>query len=215
MKKEIKITPDLCEVIGAFMGDGCIYHSKNCHYMIQFSGDSRYDVDCYTDIICPVIEETFKSRFYLKKVKNSNAIRVEFYSKILYLFFKKVLGIEFETKTHSVKIPFAILDQERLLHPMIRGLFDTDGGVFFDKRGIYSSFYPRIYFHTTSKKLHFQLKRYLSKHFNIYTRKRKYSNPNHFDSYVIEIYGQKQLNKWIQLIGFSNTRHLSKIAHVA
>jgi hypothetical protein len=217
MAPEIKLSEELCEITGAFMGDGCIHKTKDNHYIIQYSGDSRYDIDYYKKRIGPTIENIFGSKLKIKKVKNKNAIRAEIYSKRVFLFFKEFLGLHSTRKTTTIKIPSFLLEpkNERYLNSLIRGLFDTDGGVFLDKRKIYKTPYPRWFFHTTSKELHKQLKKYLSKHFNIYTNRRKYKNPNHQDLYYLEIYGQKQLGKWMERIGFSNPRHLNKIAQVA
>ena len=44
---EIKLTEDLCEVIGAFIGDGFFNCYNNRTYQIEFSGDSRYDLEYY------------------------------------------------------------------------------------------------------------------------------------------------------------------------
>ena len=61
-----------------------------------------------------------------------------------------------------------------------------------------------------SKPLYNQLKNILSKEFKLYSR--FYSHRN---VYVVEIYGYSNLKKWMSLIGFSNKRHLDKIASVA
>jgi intein/homing endonuclease len=207
----MKLTEELCEVIGAYMGDGCTYNSKNCHYLVQYSGDSRLDREYYNSVIGPYINNLFGSKACFKKVKGKNAIRINFYSKKFYYFLKKFFNLKSNKKADIIFIPKIIFDNEKNLHALIRGLFDTDGGIYLDKRHIYKKPYPRIIFCTVSKKLHNQLIEYLSKHFKIYSHQRKYKNSNHKDSYSIEIYGQKQLNKWINLIGFSNPRHLSKV----
>ena len=217
MDSEIELSKELCEVIGAFMGDGNIYNNKNCHYRTQFSGDSRLDLEYYEKRICPIIQNIFCAKPNIKKVKGKNAIRVNFYSKNLYFFFREFLNLKTERKTHVIRIPdfFFNSSNKIKLNHLVRGLFDTDGGVFLDKRKIYKTPYPRWFFHTVSEELHEQLKEYLSKHFNIYTYRRKYKFPNNSDSFAIEIYGKEQLKKWMNLIGFSNPRHSSKVACVA
>ena len=92
----------------------------------------------------------------------------------------------------------------------IRGLFDTDGGIFFDKRKSYCKPYPRIFFNTVSKGLFSQVSDFLSRNFKFYSSYRKENK-----SYGLEIYGYKNLKKWMTLVGFSNERHLRKIASVA
>ncbi|MCD4760207.1 hypothetical protein K8R33_04970 [archaeon] len=214
---EITLSKELCEVVGAFMGDGHAYNIKKRHYRIQFSGDKRLDLDYYNNRINPVIQTIFHSNPKIKKIDNCNSLRVDFNSKFFYVFLKNFLNLTSSRKTYIIRIPKVLFEEqnEKYLLRMVRGLFDTDGGIYLDKRIIYKTPYPRIIFHTISKKLHKQLMEYLSKHFKIYSYQRKYKNPNNKDSYSIEIYGQKQLKKWMSLIGFSNPRHLSKIATVA
>ena len=57
------------------------------------------------------------------------------------------------------------LNNEITRNKIIRGIFDTDGGVFLDKRKIYKTKYPRIIFQTVSKPLFEQLSSILSKNF--------------------------------------------------
>ena len=89
----------------------------------------------------------------------------------------------------------------------VRGIFDTDGCVFLDKRDPYKKPYPRITLQLSSQKLINQLENHLSRNFKLYV------NRNNRDGYrnYIEIYGHGQLEMFLKQIGFSNKRHLSKI----
>ena len=71
---------------------------------------------------------------------------------------------------------------------------------------MYKKPYPRIALQIASQPLFLQLKEFLQKYFSIYT----FEDHNR-RAYHIEVYGHAQLTKWMQLIGFSNKRHLSKI----
>lgn len=207
----IQLSNEICEFIGAFIGDGFFNCYNNKLYQVEFSGNSILDLNYYTNTIIPIIKNIFPNinpRIY--KVKCKNAIRVVFYSKELFCYLKDVFGFVPGKKAHTVKIPKIILDNELLIYPTIRGIFDTDGGVFFDKRKNYMKPYPRIIFSTISKKLYEQLLYYLSKEFQLYLRYDKNRKV-----YVIELYGHRQFKKWMSLIGFSNKRHLDKIASVA
>ena len=88
----------------------------------------------------------------------------------------------------------------------IRGVFDTDGTVFFDKRKAYAQPYPRVALQIVSKPLFLQLKIFLKDYFSLYTLENSKRN-----TYHLEVYGHEQLTKWMQLIGFLNKRHFSKI----
>lgn len=58
--------------------------------------------------------------------------------------------------------------KDELVRATIRGIFDTDGCVFIDKRKSYKLYYPRIALQTVSKDLYNQLVSYLSRHFSLY-----------------------------------------------
>lgn len=207
---DIELSPEICELIGAFIGDGFFNCYRNKLYQIEFSGDSRYDLDYYNNRIIPIIKEIIPDinpRIYKRE---ANSVRIVFYSKKLFCFLRDYFSFTPGRKTHVVKIPEKILNNIKFIYPTIRGIFDTDGGVFFDKRSRYKKPYPRIIFQTVSKNLHGQIVKYLTKDFKIYSffgEKRKV--------YGIEIYGHNQLKKWMSLIGFSNRRHLNKIASIA
>lgn len=209
--EHIQLSNKICELIGAFIGDGFFNCYNNKLYQVEFSGDSRLDLDYYSNIIIPIIKNLFPNiNPHIYKVKYKNAIRIVFYSKELFCYLRDVFGFVPGKKTYTISIPPKILSSKQLLFPTIRGIFDTDGGIFLDKRDIYKKSYPRIVFQTASNKLYEQLLVHLSKEFKIYSRQDKKRNIG-----VIEIYGTNQLNKWMNLIGFSNSRHLNKIASVA
>ncbi len=210
--ENFELTSDVCEFIGAFIGDGMFNCYKNKLYQVEFACDKRYDLDYYNGYIIPAVNkicENVRPHFY-KSSKRENAYRVVFYSKKLFLFLKDFCGFVPGRKARTVKIPNFLFKDKRFLKRVIRGIFDTDGGVFLDRRVKYKSYYPRIIFTTISKSLFDQLNLYLSKEFNLYTNYNLERN-----AYVIEIYGKVQLKKWMSLVGFSNKRHLDKIALVA
>ncbi|MDO8459880.1 MAG: LAGLIDADG family homing endonuclease [Nanoarchaeota archaeon] len=206
---KIYLDKEICEFVGAFIGDGCFNKYKNKVYHIEFAGDKRYDLPYYKEKIIPIIRNfipKIKPHFYISN-RRENAVRIVFYSKELFIFLSDFIGFIPGKKTHTVKIPDKImLSNDSLVRATIRGIFDTDGGVFLDKRKVYKKVYPRIIFSTVSKPLYEQLNQYLSKNFKIY---RRFNEKRHI--YIIEIYGINQMKRWMSLIGFSNKRHLIKI----
>ncbi len=209
----LDLTTNICEVIGAFIGDGCFNLYNNKVYHIEFAGDVRYDLPYYQNIIVPAIQKIIPniSPHFYKGSGKENAQRIVFYSKNFFLFLKNFVGFTPGNKTFTVKIPSIVYAAgDECLRATIRGIFDTDGGVFLDKRSQYKSPYPRIVFQTVSRPLYDQLFTYLSDKFKLY---------NSFNSkrqvYIIEIYGINQVKRWMNLIGFSNKRHLDRLASVA
>ena len=132
-----------------------------------------------------------------------------FYDKKIFNCLTNRFGFVAGNKTFTVKIPNEILAaEEKLVFATIRGIFDTDGCVFIDKRKIYHKPYGRIILKTASKPLYEQVDMFIQKHFSVYSAIKEWNgNP----IYEITIYGNKQIKKWMQLIGFSNERHLCKI----
>lgn len=208
----LDLTLQICEFAGTFIGDGCFNLYKNKLYQVEFAGDSRYDSDYYQKVIIPAITNVVPDvRPHVYKSKTGNSQRVVFYSKKLFIFFRDFLGFIPGKKSYTVAIPEKILKAgDEYVRATIRGIFDTDGGVFLDKRKQYILPYPRIILQTVSKPLYDQLSSYLSPLFSLYksfNQKRQV--------YIIEIYGIQQVKRWMSLIGFSNQRHLKKIASVA
>ena len=202
------LTPELCEFIGAFIGDGMFNVYNNKSYQVSFAGDKRYDLEYYKNIIIPAAKQVQKEvipRIY-NCHKSENGVRVVFYSKKLFLFLRDFCGFVPGKKTYTIRIPDFLFNNEITRNKIIRGIFDTDGGVFLDKRKIYKTKYPRIIFQTVSKPLFEQLSSILSKNFKLYTG---------FNSkrqvYIIDIYGINQIKSWMKMIGFSNSRHLNRL----
>ena len=206
-----KLTGDLCEFIGAFIGDGFFNCYKNKLYHIEFSGDSKKDLEYYNKKIIPIVKSIIPGiKAHIRFVKGKNAMRIIFYSKKLFFLLKEKFGFSPGKKVYTVTIPKVIFNHnKKFTNSTIRGIFDTDGGIFLDKRKEYKKPYPRIIFATRSTNLFNQLVKYLKQIFKIYM------GQTNRCLYFIEIYGHKQLNKWMDNIGFSNPRHLNKIASVA
>lgn len=209
---DMELSEEICELIGAYIGDGHLnIHTHGRTYILQFSGNSDLDLDYYETNIIPIIKRLFNKSPGLVKVKNSKIMRLNCYSKEIGLFLKDRFNLTLGAKTHIVKIPDEIINSDKkYIYATIRGIFDTDGCVFLDKRKIYRKPYPRITLQTVSGNLYKQLKEILSNEFKLFTRVNKKRK-----IYCLEIYGHQQINKWMSLIGFSNKRHLDRYAPVA
>jgi len=207
LKLNLPLSEGLCEFLGTFIGDGFFNSYRNGNYLIVFTGHSKLDIDYYNSKIIPIIQNLYyknspKPRF----IKKGNSMWIHIYSKSLFELLMKRFEFPKGKKCYSVEIPKEIINSEdSFIRATIRGIFDTDGCIYFDNRKAYKRPYPRITFQTTSKKLYLQLKEYLPKHFKIYTRETLKRG------FYIEIYGHSQLKKWMSLIGFSNSKHLNKL----
>ena len=203
----MELSNDLCEFIGALIGDGFTgKYGKT--YWTELTGDLRLDYNYLTNVMTNYSIQLFNGLAPRTTiVEKKNTIRKIFNSKQLHQILTQRFGFPVGVKCYTIKIPKEIMNsKEEFIFSTVRGIFDTDGCVFFDKRKIYNKAYPRIVFQTASKPLYLQLKESLERHFSLYARKKKTR-----DIYLIEIYGHKNLKKWMKLIGFSNKRHLDKI----
>ncbi|MFH1696029.1 MAG: LAGLIDADG family homing endonuclease [Candidatus Micrarchaeota archaeon] len=203
----MELSNNLCEFIGALIGDG--FTSKyGKTYWTELTGDLTLDYNYLTNVMTDYSILLFNGLAPRTTiVKKKNTIRKIFHSKQLHQILTQRFGFPAGVKCYTIKIPEEIMNsKEEFIFSTIRGIFDTDGCVFFDKRKIYNKAYPRIVLQTTSEQLYLQLRRFLKKHFSLYARKKSTR-----EIYIVEIYGNKNLKKWMKLIGFSNKRHLSKI----
>ena len=210
------LSPQLCEFIGAFIGDGSIdRHLDNgrSHYHVQITGDNVLDKGYLLSHLAQIARGLFcaNPKGYFRK--NDNGLNLDVYSKKLFVLLTRRFGFPIGEKTFTVKIPEEIMNsEEKLIFATVRGIFDTDGCVFIDRRKAYKKPYGRIVLHTVSEQLHLQVKEILLQHFSLYTAVKKEKPLFHqAKMYEIVVYGNKQIEKWMQLIGFSNERHLSKI----
>ncbi len=214
---DMSLTEDLCEFIGLIIGGGCIdgYANKSGKSYNHFSitGDSELDINYLTNKVPSIMQNIFGMQPKVTFRKDSQAIVLKFYSKQIFDLLTKRFGFIAGNKTYCVTIPTEILNAgEKYVFATIRGIFDTDGSVYLDKRRVYAKPYPRIVLSTTSKPLFLQLKSLLNKHFSLYVLEMAASSSkNEAPKYYLVIYGRRQMKKWRELIGFSNEQHLKKI----
>lgn len=202
----IHLNTQICELVGAFIGDGYLTNCKKGQYVFGISGHRYLDED-YIKYLKNIILENFpstKPKLYYRT--DEKTIMLKVCSKEIYIFFKN-LGFNSGKKAHTVKIPKKIINNDEFIRTTIRGIFDTDGCVYLDKRKTYAKPYSRITLQVASIELIEQLESFLSNHFKLYVNKK---NRDGYRNYI-EIYGLKQLAKYLKIVGFSNQRHLKKM----
>ena len=138
--ENIHLNKEICEFIGAFIGDGYIgnYGERKNQFLIGISGDQKLDEDYLKNYLRPLIMRNFpftKPKLYYRNDENTLMLRI-YCKKLYYLFLK--YGFTQGRKSNSVKIPKQILKNNELMNATIRGIFDTDGCIFLDKRKVYS-----------------------------------------------------------------------------
>jgi intein/homing endonuclease len=204
-----QVDAETAELLGALAGDGFIgnYGDRKQQFMIQFTGHSETD-KYYFNRLERIIKKKFPSINPTYRTKN-RTLRLNMYSKEFFAYLVDNFDFPVGKKKDDLRIPSQIKKDDKLVRLFIRGLFDTDGCLYFDKRDSYKKPYPRIILEITSHKLFKEVYDYLDQHFTV-TRKKKIRR-SRFEIYCLEIYGHRQLQKWLEIIGFSNMKHLGKL----
>lgn len=197
------LTPDLCEFLGAISGDGFTNKYGRSH-QTGFVGDSRYDMDYYTKVIAPIAKKHFNIPCSIYKRKTRNAVNVNLYSRLLFEMLTKRFGIPAGVKFDKVLVPNEILNGN-MEHKIafLRGAFDTDGCVFFDKRKTYKEPYMRVDITMYNIAILTQLHNILKE---LEIESKVLGNGKH-----LQVTSKKDVRKFFEKIGSSNERHRAKI----
>ncbi|MBI2655207.1 LAGLIDADG family homing endonuclease [Candidatus Woesearchaeota archaeon] len=207
-KFDMPLTPQLCELIGAFIGDG--FTNKYGHiYMTQFAGHSTLDNEYFVKTLVLFIKMISPNSNPIL-TKKDNTLRLTIYSKEFHKLLTERFKFAAGKKAYTVTIPDEIINlkDSKLINLCVRGIYDTDGCIFYDKRAIYKNPYIRINLTSVSYALINQVYTIL-KNLNLNPR----VNAN-YNKHVIQINGLQNCKKFIEVIGFSNKRHLDKIKHL-
>lgn len=205
----------LAELLGAHIGDGCI--SINKRYSMYYLGGDLIEEREYHDswvskLLNQVMKDLKKPKVKYKEYPSTGIYGCYIFNKEVVNFFLEK-GICFGQKINQ-GIPDFILKEDKLIKRFIRGLFDTDGNIYFDKNRSCKNpinNVPIIKLGTTSLKLANQVVFSLTKlGFNPRLKKpyqgKRDKNPVH----TVLIYRRKDIRKYIKEIGFKNSKHLTK-----
>lgn len=202
---DIPLGKELAYFIGLFIGDG-FTNKYGRYYLTQFTGDKRFEKEFYSNLVANYSKNLFNLNPIIYEDKNTNALRFSLYSKDLFNLITKRFQISAGRKSKNVLIPNEILDSKPvIIKSFIRGLYDAEGCVFFDKRESYTAPYPRIDLHMNNLELLKQIYSLLNR-FEI-----KCTLVTIKDNLRVIIYGEDKVRKFIKEIGFSNPKHLKKL----
>jgi intein/homing endonuclease len=206
MKLPSKLCPFLSEEVGLHIGDGSMnfYNNKGLY---QLRGHFLDDRKHYDLRIKELYKKIYSIDVSLRLMKSTGVYGFQIWSNKL-VSFKQKLGLPLGKKM-NIKIPNQFLDEEILLIPVIRGIFDTDGCLYLEKKN--KKLYPRAKFTTTSGILANQIKNSLSK-LSILSTKYTYIRPekNWNDLHSVEIRGDKRVENFFQIIQPANYKHNMK-----
>lgn len=204
----MKITEELAELIGIIIGDGNIHHNKKTRkYYIEITGNKEKEINYFnyiSDLCNKILGKSGTIRIC------NDAIRIRIYSKKFVEFLIYELKMSYnQGKAYKTKIPNIILENKKFLPNCLRGIFDTDGTFFLANKG-YRQDYPTLEISTCSENLAKQLEKTLNPEFRIKKRIQKNNKYILGRRFILALNGEKETQKWFNLIGSSNNYKLNK-----
>lgn len=212
----MEIDEDLAELFGIHIGDGCI--SENQRYSEYYLGGNLTEEKEYHDNwVGPLFNKKVMNPLFNKNVNYKEHPKVGIYG--FHIFNKKLINFfkEFGIVTGSkinMGIPRKILTDKKLLKRFLRGLFDTDGTIYFEKSYTSKHFkhnHPIIKLGTVSNMLANDVYNSLKK-LGLNPRMK---NPHKGKKdknivYNVLLYRKEDINFFINEIGFKNPKHYTK-----
>ncbi len=207
----LKITPELAEETGWHIGDGSMNYYRNqgkIKGIYQLRGHINDDRNHYIQRIKPIFKLLYRIDLSLREMPSTRVYGFQIWSNKL-VDFKEKLGLPLGKKW-DISIPPIFLENNELKISILRGIFDTDGGIYLQPK--YGKLYPRIQITTISSNLAEQIQAILL-HLGI--RATKYldwidKNSNRVQAYVIAVRGNEMFDKFMEIIKPANPKHIKK-----
>lgn len=189
---------NLAEFVGIMLGDGSV-GKQQMSITLNSIADAKYIK--YVSHLC---EELFGVTPKLKKKKNCNAVDI-YYSGVNLIAFLQKIGLKKGNKVkQQVDVPNWIKCQQKFKIMCLRGLMDTDGGVFLHKYKVNSKqyMYQKICFSNHSiPLLLFVFKVLQELGFNP-----KIINQKNVVNKKVWLYNSLEVEKYLNIVGSSNLR---------
>ena len=194
------LNSEFAEFMGALAGDGHITNCSN-HYRIEFTLNGTED-RYYAKFLARKFRELFhmEPRLY-RRSGEANRVDVQIHSKKIHCFLNQFFP---KGKKDSLAVPKWIKKDESFQSSYLRGLIDTDGSLFFAKRGMYEkNSYPVIELKMEDPEFLDEIELLLE---NLSIDYYRAANNK------IQLNGENKLEKWMSKIGFSNPGRSSRYA---
>lgn len=211
MKTPKEITPELAEETGWHIGDGSMNYYKNYGKLrgfYQLRGHIEDDRLHYINRVKPMFKLLYDLDVSLREMPSTRVFGFQIWNCDL-VNFKKKLGLPLGKK-FDVSIPKIFLKNKEFQKAIIRGIFDTDGGIYLGMKN--NKLYPRLCVTTISVKLSEQLLQILKELGFRVTRYSQLFNRefNRQRAYFITIRGVKMFHKFIKEVNPKNLKHQEK-----
>ena len=189
----------MSELVGAILGDGNIYDKRPSY--VELCGNPVADAHYFTHVLIPIVSrETGKNpKLFVRDL----GLRFRINSKS-FVEWLKIKGIPAGEAKGMAKAPEFIVSNRKLMIACVRGVHDTDGSVYFDRRQAYAMPYPRIELHMKNIDLVKQISGFFDDVGIVHSYVRTKNS--------IETAGVDALGKFLARVGFSNAHHVNRIA---
>lgn len=205
------LTPALSEEIGMHIGDGFLSDkmlaSRKIKYDFRLKGN-KDECEYYNNFVRSLFQELYNIEVKLKEYDNTYGF--EIYSKALCLFKSNVIGLPVGKKL-NLHVPNILkINNLDILTSFVRGLFDTDGNVYFSTRSkVMKDYYPVLSIELRSEQTIKETAEILSMlGFDpaVYCSQDKWGA-----AWAINLIGVRRLERYCKLIGWNNPKHLNKV----
>lgn len=155
-----------------------------------------------------MFEKLFEVKINIREMPSTRVVGFQIWNDDL-IKFKKNLGLPLGKKV-DIKIPEYFLRNSQLKRTVLRGIFDTDGGIYLERKN--RKLYPRMYITTISFSLSEQLiKAFTELGFRITRYSQLYNKDfNRQRSYTLVIRGVEMFHKFMKEINPKNPKHVRK-----
>lgn len=200
IRKEIKYpqkSSELAELFGIILGDGGL--PGNHQLTITFNNKTDWE---YAKFICNILKRLFSVNYYIRKRKDSNGADIVVSSSNLIDFLLSRGLVSGNKIKNQVSIPYWISESLEYQVACLRGLMDTDGGLYLHRYKSNDKIYEylKLCFTNCSRPLlNFMLN--ILKKLNY----KAYLTGNH-----VLIYSKLEVKRYFTEIGTHNPKHINK-----
>lgn len=196
---------------GVHIGDGSLHITKGGTHSVRFYGHGEDDWIFVSEILPKVVKQLYNKEVKTKKCNDSNKCVLNICSKAIATF-KQNIGLSVGKKK-MMDLPDFVKQDRKLLISCVRGIADTDFSLYFTKNEKDRYAEPVISCVMDNKELIQNLAKHLG-NFGFKTNLRLDVKRTRKGKQLVEhhlaIYGKKNLEKWMEVIGFYNPKQFTK-----
>lgn len=194
--------------IGVHLGDGSMQIVPKKTHSVRYWGDSNEDWLFVSEVLPKIIKELYNKNVIARKCNDSNKCVLSVCSKAIATFKRDIIGLPAGNKKQIKGLPKFVKKNRNLLINCLRGIGDTDFGLYFHRDGT-----PGLACIMSNKDLIEDIGQEIRNlgidakiKFDIIRMRKGKQNIEHH----VKIYCKKNLEKWMKIISFENPKHLTK-----